>query len=176
MFPLPPEIARVVLGGGSLIDQPRVHHSSLPRARDFALNYGYDVDVPNQRSQLVKVFEDALSFMEDVILEGTGLDLPAEFCDLQDPLELLVWASERPMGSRARWSCALLRVMHTLIHLDNNVYLRFLPEIQQQIKEHQESLGNKVVIAPPKAVEEQPTTEPKAPDVAPTPPPSNPPH
>lgn len=133
MFPLPPEIARVVLGGGSLIDQPRVHHSSLPRARDFALNYGYDVDVPNQRSQLVKVFEDALSFMEDVILEGTGLDLPAEFCDLQDPLELLVWASERPMGSRARWSCALLRVMHTLIHLDNNVYLRFLPEIQQQI-------------------------------------------
>lgn len=133
LFPLPPEVARVVLGGGSFIDQPGLRYSSLIRARDFALNYGYDVDIPTQRGQLVKVFEDALTFMEEVILEGTDLSLPSEFCDLQDPLELLVWASERPMGTRARWSCALLRVMHTLFHLDNNVYLRFLPEIQQQV-------------------------------------------
>jgi uncharacterized protein (TIGR04562 family) len=33
----------------------------------------------------------------------------------------------------ARWSCALLRVMHTLFYVDNNIYLRFLPEIQEQI-------------------------------------------
>jgi uncharacterized protein (TIGR04562 family) len=61
------------------------------------------------------------------------MDIPAEFFELQDPLELLVWASARPQDDRARWSCALLRVMHTLFHVDNNVYLRFLPDIQQQI-------------------------------------------
>ena len=133
LFPLPPEITRVVLGGGSFIDQPGIQLPGLPQARDFALNYGYDAGIPTQREHLVKVFEDALAFLEEVILEGTDLSLPAEFRDLQNPLELLVWASERPMGPRARWSCALLRVMHTLFHLDNNVYLRFLPEIQQQV-------------------------------------------
>jgi uncharacterized protein (TIGR04562 family) len=133
LFPLPPEITRVILGGGSYIDQRGVQLPTAAMARDFALNYGYDVEIPTQRAHLVKVFEDALAFMEEVILEGTGLDLPPEFFDLQNPVDLLVWASERPMGTRAQWSCALLRVMHTLIHLDNNVYLRFLPEIQQQI-------------------------------------------
>ncbi|HWQ10177.1 MAG TPA: TIGR04552 family protein, partial [Holophaga sp.] len=133
LFPLPPEITRVVLGGGSFIDQPGIHLPTLPQARDFALYYGYDVEIPTQREHLVKVFEDALAFMEEVVLDGTGLTLPPDFCALQDPLELLVWASVRPMDTRARWSCALLRVMHTLFHLDNNVYLRFLPEIQQQI-------------------------------------------
>ena len=133
LFPLPPEITRVVLGGGSFIDQPGIHLPTLPQARDFALYYGYDVEIPTQREHLVKVFEDALAFMEEVILDGTGLGLPPDFCALQDPLELLVWASVRPMDARARWSCALLRVMHTLFHLDNNVYLRFLPAIQQQI-------------------------------------------
>jgi uncharacterized protein (TIGR04562 family) len=133
LFPLPPEVTRVILGGGSFIDQPGVQVPTLPLARDFAMNYGYDVEIPTHRAHLVKVFEDALSFMEEVILEGTDLDLPPEFFDLQNPLDLLVWASARPMDTRARWSCALLRVMHTLLHLDNNVYLRFLPEIQQQI-------------------------------------------
>lgn len=133
LFPLSSEVTRVILGGGSSIDQEGLQLPNLALARDFALNYGYDVEIPTQRGHLVKVFEDALSFLEEVILEGTDLDLPPEFFDLQDPLELLVWASRRPMDTQARWSCALLRVMHTLLHVDNNVYLRFLPEIQQQI-------------------------------------------
>jgi len=133
LFPLPPDITRVVLGGGSSIDQEGLHLASLQEARDFAFHYGYDVDIPYQRQHLVKVFEDALAFLEEVILEGTGMDIPPEFFDLQDPVELLVWASARPREDRARWSCAILRVMHTLLHVDNNVYLRFLPEIQQQV-------------------------------------------
>jgi uncharacterized protein (TIGR04562 family) len=133
LFPLPSEITRVILGGGSYIDQDGLQIPDREAAKDFALNYGYDVGIPHHRAHLVKVFEDALSFVQGVILEDTGMDLPGEIVDLQDPLELLIWASERPRSSRARWSCALLRVMHTLLHVDNNVYLRFLPEIQQQI-------------------------------------------
>jgi len=82
---------------------------------------------------VVKAYEDALAFLQEVILEGTGMELPACFFDLQDPLDLLLWASQRPRNELARWSCAVLRVMHTLLHVDNNIYLRFLPEIQQQI-------------------------------------------
>lgn len=134
-FPLPPEITRVVLGGSSYIDQDGLQILDRASAREFALNYGYDVDIPHHRAHLVKVFEDALAFLQEVVLEGIDLDVPAEIVDLQDPLELLLWASERPRTTRARWSCALLRVMHTLLHVDNNVYLRFMPEIQRQIFE-----------------------------------------
>lgn len=133
IFPLPPEITRVVLGGGSSIDQNGLNLGSRDEARDFALNYGYDLDIPHHRAHVVRVFEDALAFTEEVILEGTGLDVPAEIVDLQDPLDLLIWASQKPRDHRGSWACVLLRVMHTLLHVDNNVYLRFLPEIQQQI-------------------------------------------
>lgn len=138
LFPLPPELVRVVLGSASFIDQQGLNLGSMEEAREFALGYGYDVGIPNERHHLVRVFEDALAFMEEVILDGTGLDVPSECAELQDPLQLLVWASERPMNERARWSCALLRIMHTLIHVDNDIYLRFLPEIQQQISERYE--------------------------------------
>lgn len=133
LFPLPPELARVVLGGASSIDQVGLNIPDMEAAREFLLGYGYDAGIPHQRVHLVKVFEDALSFMEEIILEGTGLDMPSKITDLQDPLELLVWASVRPRDELAKWSCAILRVMHTLIHVDNNIYLRFLPEIQQQV-------------------------------------------
>lgn len=133
IFPLPPEITRVILGGASFIDHGSLRLDSWAEARAFALNYGYDVELPHHRAHLVKVFEDALAFLQEVVLEGTGLELPPELVDLQDPLELLIWASKRPRDTRARWSCSLLRVMHTLLHVDNSVHLRFLPEIQQQI-------------------------------------------
>jgi len=133
LFQLPSEVTRVILGGTSSIDQQGMSLPTHELAKDFALGYGYDVDIPHHRDHLVEVFEDAMAFLEEVILEGTGMDIPPEFFELQDPLELLVWASARPQDDRARWSCALLRVMHTLFHVDNNVYLRFLPDIQQQI-------------------------------------------
>lgn len=136
LFPLPPDITRVVLGGGSSIDQAGLHLQSRDEARDFAYHYGYDLDIPHHRAHVVRVFEDAMAFTEEVILAGTGLDIPGEIMELQDPLDLLLWASRRPKDTLQRWSCVLLRVMHTLFHVDNNVYLRFLPEIQQQIFEH----------------------------------------
>lgn len=132
-FPLPPEVPRVILGGASAVDLDGVWLPDLASARAFALNYGYDLGIPAQRQQVVRGFEEALSFMQEVILEGTGLEVPPEFFSLDDPLQLLVWASDRPMDLRARWSCTLLRVMHTIFHIDHNFILRFLPEIQSQV-------------------------------------------
>ncbi|HJW10094.1 MAG TPA: TIGR04552 family protein [Holophagaceae bacterium] len=137
LFPLPPEVTRVILGGGSSIDLEGLRCGSPAEARDFAKNYGYDMGVPSQRVHVQRVCRDAVAFLEGVILDGTGLRLPEELRGLDDPLNLLVWASEREEGGRrglrARWACALLRVMHTLFHIDHNINLRFLPEIQRQV-------------------------------------------
>jgi uncharacterized protein (TIGR04562 family) len=135
MFPLPPEVTQVILGGGSPIDLDSLRLHSPGEARNFALNYGYDMDIPVQRAAVLRVYEDAVDFLEAVVLEGTNLHVPFEVRDLQDPLELLIWASDRPRNHRGRWSCAILRVMHTLFHVDHNVNLRFLPEIQRQVFE-----------------------------------------
>nr|WP_320133148.1 TIGR04552 family protein [uncultured Holophaga sp.] len=131
--PLPLHIARAFLGGRSFIDQETLHIPDLAQAHDFTMQYGYDLAIPHHREHVVKIFEDALGFIEEVILEGVDLQIPPEFHEIQDPAELLVWASQRPRDLRAKWACAILRVMHTLVHVDNNLHLRFLPEIQQQV-------------------------------------------
>lgn len=133
LFPMPPEVAQVILGGGSPIDLDALRIQSADEAWNFALNYGYDMGVPVQRAAVMRVYDDAVDFLEAVVLEGTDLHVPMDVRDLQDPLDLLVWASERPRNTRGRWSCAILRLMHTLFHVDHNVNLRFLPEIQRQV-------------------------------------------
>jgi uncharacterized protein (TIGR04562 family) len=135
LFPMPPEVTQVILGGGSSIDLDSLRIHSPGEAWNFALNYGYDMGIPVQRAAVLRVYEDAVDFLEGVVLDGTELHVPFEVRDLQDPLELLVWASDRPRNIRGRWSCAILRVMHTLFHVDHNVNLRFLPEIQRQVFE-----------------------------------------
>ncbi|MBI4912495.1 MAG: TIGR04552 family protein [Acidobacteria bacterium] len=132
-FSLPPEIPRVILGGDSAIDLEGLHLGTEEEARTFALHYGYDMDSPPQRLQVVQGFEEALAFLEEVILEGTGMDIPEDISGLRDPLQLLLWASERPRSLRSRWACAVLRIMHTLFHIGHNFILRFLPEIQAQV-------------------------------------------
>ncbi|WP_306591482.1 TIGR04552 family protein [Geothrix sp. 21YS21S-4] len=133
LFPMPPEITQVILGGGSPIDLDGLRIQSHDEAWNFALNYGYDMSIPSQWARVVKVYEDAIDFLEGVVLEGTDLHVPHELRTLGDPLDLLVWASERPRTLDGRWSCAVLRVMHTLFHVDHNVNLRYLPEIQRQV-------------------------------------------
>jgi len=135
LFSLSPEITHVVLGGQAFIDQEGLRVTSCDHARAFALNYGFDMGLPLQRSQVVKTYEDALTFLETVVIGGTDLKIPAKISELQDPLDLLIMASQRPQDDIAQWSCAVLRIMHTLLYIDNNVFLRFLPEIQQQIFE-----------------------------------------
>lgn len=136
-FPLPLDVTQVILGGGSSIDLPGLDVHSHEEAWNFALNYGYDMRVPVQRTHVLRVFEKAITFLQGVILEGSGLEMPAFFREVEDPLDLLIWAGEREADGgrspRSRWSCALLRVMHTLFHIDHDIYLRFLPEIQRQV-------------------------------------------
>jgi len=138
LFSLSPEITHVVLGGNAFIDQKGLNISSLEIAGNFALNYGFDMNQPRQRSQVVKAFEDALAFLETVVLDETNLKIPAKISKSEDPLNLLVWASAKPRDNIARWSCAILCVMHTLLYIDNNIFLRFLPEIQKQVFERYE--------------------------------------
>ncbi|MCL1893461.1 MAG: TIGR04552 family protein [Holophagaceae bacterium] len=133
LLKFPPEITHVVLGGHAFIDQEGLDITSRDLAHTFALNYGFDINLPNQRSQVMKTFQDAMTFLQTNILEETNLKIPEKIVKLQDPLDLLIWASASPRTKMAEWSCAILRIMHTLLYIDNNIFLRFLPEIQRHV-------------------------------------------
>ena len=135
LFPLPPEATRVILGGESFIDLDGLSILDHRSARAFSKNYGYDLGIPAQKAHVVRVLEDALDFLRTSILGGEMEEIPAEIRELREPENLLVWASQRPWDTRARWACILLRVMHTLFHIDHNLNLRFLPDIQAQVFE-----------------------------------------
>ena len=67
-----------------------------------------------------------------------GETIPEELADpkaLKDLRYLLIYAStqdSRPDGLR-RWSCAILRVMHVLAHVDNDLFTSYSRQIQEQI-------------------------------------------
>lgn len=133
LFPLPQEATRVILGGESSIDMAGMNTLDHRSARGFARNYGYDLDVPAQRAHVVRVFGNAMEFLGAEILEGNIEAIPSEIRELRDPEDLLVWASLRPQDQVSHWACVVLRVMHTLFHIDHNVNLRNLKAIQAQV-------------------------------------------
>ena len=132
------EITQVILGGKVFIDQDGLDITSYAQAHDFALNYGFAMNLPNQRFQVIKIFNEAVLFLQNVVLEDTELKIPTKLSQLKDPIDLLIWASAKPRDDIAKWSCAVLCIMHTLFYIDNNIFLRFLPNIQQQIFERYE--------------------------------------
>jgi len=135
LFKLSPEITHVVLGGNAYIDMDALNIHSHEQARDFVFSYGFDERLPHHKSQIVKIFQDAIVFLENVILDGSNLKVPAKITDAKDPLNLLIWASKTPRNEIAEWSCAILRIMHSLFYIDNNIALKFIPDIYHQILE-----------------------------------------
>jgi uncharacterized protein (TIGR04562 family) len=135
LLKLSPEITHVVLGGNAYIDLDALSIHSHECARDFVFSYGFDVGLPHHRSQIVKTFKGAIAFLERLIFEKADLKVPAKITGTKDPLNLLIWASEMPRTDIARWSCAILRIMHSLFYIDNSIALKFIPDIHQQILE-----------------------------------------
>ncbi|GIW22812.1 MAG: hypothetical protein KatS3mg068_1819 [Candidatus Sericytochromatia bacterium] len=45
---------------------------------------------------------------------------------------MLLIASNKENNNQM-WACAILRVMHTIAHINNDISIKFFPEIQNQI-------------------------------------------
>jgi len=117
------EMMDVLLGGKSPIDLPHLEIETETQAKEFLKGYGYDIDVAPQAKFIHTVFVEALLFLERVLMNQEwqqGIRPPDELIQLNEPLKLLIWASDRKANSKRRrlWSCAVLRLMHTIAHID----------------------------------------------------------
>lgn len=121
--------------GRSYIDIPKLNVHSKQEARLFLLAYGYDVEDPHVREELWKIHFEAVAFLRDSLLDE-GESIPQEFLSRNqhsDVVKLLLEASRQSPEASSRWSCAILRVMHIISHLDNDVRFENFKFAREQI-------------------------------------------
>jgi uncharacterized protein (TIGR04562 family) len=122
--------------GQSAIDLGALALRNLRDARQFAREYGFDLDNADARRIIADVHREAVSFIAATFLTPAQTALiPQEVVAPDDPVQLLVYASQS--GANASelrmWSCAVLKVMHAIIYLDNNLKLRHFNTIREQV-------------------------------------------
>jgi uncharacterized protein (TIGR04562 family) len=126
-----------VLQGLSSIDIPRLNVQTIDEANRFISAYGYNWENEKDRDLLWGIHRQAVILLREVLLKP-GEKIPDVILDpnqLGHLGYLLVYASTEPKGSNEfqRWSCALLRIMHVLVHLKNDLSAVFIDQIQAQI-------------------------------------------
>ncbi len=132
-----PEVFWSLIGGRAVIETPRLGLKSKAEAQAYLKAYGYDWAVDSDREKLAQIHSRAVIYLRTQLLKD-GEFIPDEVTDpkkLQDMADLLLLASQRDSddGHLSRWACALLRVMHVISQLQNDVFNYFSLEIQEEI-------------------------------------------
>lgn len=130
-------ILEVMITDHSPIDLNRLCITSRADAHHFVLNYGYDLDQPEEAAEVEQIRKDALRFIQTYFLDT----LVPEYRPMWFPqaiqnagaIDLLLLASANPRGQLQKWACAVLRVMHTISHAVTDLSTHFFADIQKQI-------------------------------------------
>ncbi|SFM38975.1 TIGR04552 family protein [Rugamonas rubra] len=135
-FSLNWDYLNAIASGVSAIDLGELALRNLHDARQFAREYGFDLEQPAAHAIIARAHQEALEFIVATFLAaGQERLIPPEVAAPADPLQLLVYASQR--GQQAdmlrMWSCAVLKVMHGIFYIDNNLKLRHFNTIREQV-------------------------------------------
>jgi len=120
------------------LDADRLSVRNLDQAEDFITSYGYDWNDEEDQRVLFSFYRQAVAFLKDQWGDEEDFVIPEELWDPQklgDIRNLLISASRgKPEGANLRqWSCAILKVMHIIAHLQNDLYSFFQTDIRKQI-------------------------------------------
>jgi len=156
-FRLPWGTLQVVAGGKSPIDVSNWFQiDSLEEAERFLQSYGFNYQDPIQQAELYGHFQEAVSFIRRYFLfpenpNGIKDDIPQNILALGDFRYLFMLASKPnhdtadiwrefvsdPWSQEAEhlhnWACALLKVLHTIAHIDKDIRSGYFTEVQKQI-------------------------------------------
>lgn len=142
------ELFDVILSGKSALDANSFlgDFQSMEKVLAYLTSYGLNPEDPVVKAELFGNFQEAISFIRRYFLKennslGLPLQLPALFYQITDVAELfLVAANKHSVNKNHRerveesmWAGAILKVMHTIIHMDKDLRQRYFPIIQQQI-------------------------------------------
>jgi uncharacterized protein (TIGR04562 family) len=132
--------------GRSYVDVQKLAVTSKVEAKKFLLAYGYDIDDLNVREEIWRIYFEAVAFLRDALLDP-GEEMPPAFLartQQSDVVKLLLDASRQSAEASSRWSCAILRVMHIISHLDNDVRYDNFRYAREQIFNRFDGLVTKI--------------------------------
>jgi uncharacterized protein (TIGR04562 family) len=134
----PKELFDVVLSKKSFVDVERLYIKTFEEATNYIRNYGYDMDNKAQKEQVVKILSESKQFIQSYLLEdpensNNRLVIPPNILYEDDIRNFLVMASDNVSLLTQNWSCAILRVAHTITHVENDLSKYFFQGIKRQI-------------------------------------------
>lgn len=141
------EVLDIIVSGKSSIDSnDGFPITSLDEAGRFIASYGYDLENPIEKAEVFGHFHEALNFIRKFFLQpenpdGLRLEIPRKILELSDIRELFLMANLSMAGQQLdsqgfllkHWACSLLKVMHTVAHIDQDIRSSYFADIQKQI-------------------------------------------
>ncbi len=146
------ELSRVILEGQSALDTPFfvAPMASEAEVDHFLKGYGLDPANPVTKAELFGNFQEAIQFIKRYFLkegnpQGLDLQIPQTFFMITDIHDLFLTATatramslEVPVGSERNreerlWGEVILKVMHTILHIDKDLRSDYFSIIQTQI-------------------------------------------
>ena len=125
-----------LIGGTPILEAPAPQVTTLEEARSFLRAYGYDVENPQDQERIWHIHTRAVTYLKSRILRE-GEQIPEELSDpaqLKEISYLLLKAGPAETDERMNlWACVLLKVMHVVTHLQNDLFSYFSTDIQEQI-------------------------------------------
>jgi uncharacterized protein (TIGR04562 family) len=142
---LPWETLEALVRGISSIDLTAMPMGDREEAYQFVLQYGYDMAHPQDAEEVRHLLLQAVRFIETLLLThpewdwaacgeppAPALQIPEALLARGDVLDLILIASQGPAPDR-HWACAILKVMHTLAHIQNGPLWRYFDQARHQI-------------------------------------------
>lgn len=126
-----------ILKGESPIDLERLRldGGSREAIKKFLSSYGISLE---DEEKIYKIKAEAIEFIQTHLLKDEELEIPENICSPQTDIYCLLQmatSSSQEKGDTLlqKWACALLRVMHTIYHLEDDIRFKYIHHIQEKI-------------------------------------------
>lgn len=141
------DVLDIIISGKSSIDSPTGFQiRTIDEAQRFIESYGYDIENPIERAELLGNYHESLSFIRKHFLQpenpdGLKVEVPRKILELTDIRDLLLMSAMHfpgqtsdTQGTQLRnWACSILKLMHTIAHIDKDLRVSYFSDVQQQI-------------------------------------------
>lgn len=128
---MPWEVLSAMIQGRSSIDLSSMPVYSREEAISLVYNYGFDLSLPEDMAEMEGYFVEAVNFIEhrflsravDWAAHGEPVSpsdkIPLAITASRDIIDLILLAAQKDHPHRP-WACALLKVIHTLVYIQNS--------------------------------------------------------
>lgn len=141
---LPWEVLGAMIQGKSSIDLSSMPVYSREEAVELVYNYGFDLSMPEDVAEIEGYFIEAVNFIEHRFLArsidwaalGEPLPpadkVPLAVSGSRNVIDLILMAAQPDHPYRA-WACALLKVIHTLVYIQNSPLYKYHAQASETI-------------------------------------------